>query len=167
MSKTQTIHIALNVLIISVITTIGLTLYINKLAPEYSVEALKSAKITHLQNAYINTDSELFGVTKNRQQFKYTVPDDFKLNPSGNISVYTFKQNFGRDVALTKAEYESTWKQYQKLEQEQKPFLILRKYSIVIWVISLVVFIGALIGYKPEDTNIETINPTDSKEKLS
>lgn len=153
--KIQTIKTVIFMILISFITFISLSLYINKLTPQYSVQSLKSAKITHLKNAYINTNSELVGLTKNRQQLKYTIPDDFKLNTSGNVSVYTFEQDYDGNIALSKAEYESTLKHSQKLEQEREPFSKLRKYSIVILIIFVIILFGACIDSKSDDRNIE------------
>lgn len=153
--KIQTLQIAIFMILISFITFIGLSLYTNKLTPQYSVQSLKSAKITHLKNAYINTNSELVSLTKNRQQLKYTVPDDFKLNTSRNVSVYTFEQDYTGHIALSKAEYESTLKDSQKLEQERKPFSELRKYSLITLMVFISIFLGTLLTSSFDELNIK------------
>lgn len=151
--KIRTINVAAFILTFSFLAIIVLSICVNKLTPQYSVQSLKSAQITNLKNAYISTDSRLVGITTNRQQFKYVIPADFQLNTSGNVSVYTFDQDYQGNVALSKTEYEASLKQSQKLEQKRKPFSDFKKYSIITWIISTIIFIGAFIDFKAENKN--------------
>ena len=157
MSKIRiyTVKISLFIMMVSFLISIALSIRINQLTPRYSVQSLESAQITHLKNAYINTTRELVGLKTNRQQFKYATPDDFKINTSGNISVYTFEQDFEGNIALSQSEYTKTLNQSKKLERERKPFSKFKQYSLIILAISTIIFFGTLITSSFDELNIK------------
>lgn len=58
--------------------------------PTPETSSIKSAKITHLSNAYFTNNNVLSAITTNRHKVNYVVMKPFDLDKSGNASVYTF-----------------------------------------------------------------------------
>lgn len=90
LSKKSDVSVPNIVVIVAIFVCGILLLSMTNTKPTPETSSIKSAKITHLSNAYFTNDNILSAITTNRHKVNYVVMRPFDLDKSGNASVYTF-----------------------------------------------------------------------------
>lgn len=133
-----------SIICILVALTLGLQAYIGISSPRFDTASLKSAKIVHITNAYIDKNDELVGMTTERHQASYQTLSDISINKSGNTSVYPIPNSghFGDDdYAVTKSEMSNMLEHNSKADKHVRKLRSTRNSLIVAIVIALIIWV--------------------------
>lgn len=136
-----------NIIIIMAMFVCGiLLLSMTNTKPTPETSSIKSAKITHLSNAYFTNDNVLSAITANRHKVNYVVMKPFDLDKSGNASVYTFFEKTNHTYyVIPKGQLQNVIDNNEVRDQHYKTISNILAILIVIPIVILAIIVPIIL----------------------